>query len=427
MSHFDTIVAPITGGGVAAVAIVRLSGPEAWHIASQVFTPWNPQPLKAVHGRYAHGDDGLALPFEEGHSYTGEQAVELSIHGSPASVRDLVQACRKAGARMAEPGEFTQRAFLHGRIDLTQAEAVRDTIEAKTEAQLRLANLQREGSLRRRISELRDEIMKALAAVEASVDFSEEIGELDRNSTAASLRSVIDSVNALLETAGVARTLRLGLRVAIIGPPNAGKSSLLNAILGTERAIVTEIAGTTRDFVEEQIEIEGYPVVLIDTAGLRDSEDRVEALGIQRSRAIAANADCVWYVYDASIGWTQVDETAAGEKATIVANKADITCGDKGIPVSAMTGEGIPVLLKSLPLQADIAHREIVINPRHSESLNHARAALETAVITLESDRPPDLISVLLQDALAALGEITGETASPDMIARIFGDFCIGK
>jgi tRNA modification GTPase len=429
VTHFDTIVAPITGGGVAAVAIIRICGPEAWEIVSQVFSPWNPTPLRATHGTYKHGDDGLALPFEEGHSYTGDQTVELSIHGSPASVRELLNACIEAGARMAEPGEFTQRAFLNGRIDLTQAEAVRDTIESQTVAQLRLANLLREGSLRRKVEGLAREITGVLAAVEASVDFSEEIGDLDRDLAATKLQRVRAEIETLLETAHVSRILRKGLRVAIVGPPNAGKSSLLNAILGSDRAIVTELPGTTRDFVEEQIELDGFPVVLIDTAGLRESEERIESLGIQRSRAIAANADVIWYVYDASLGWTDADDTelSAFQSATAVANKSDLKAGQRGIPVSATTREGLPHLLKTLNLETDLAHREIVINQRHAELLTQTNQTLETAITTVQSDRPSDLISVLLQDALYALGQITGETAAPDMISRIFSDFCIGK
>ncbi|HVT13698.1 MAG TPA: tRNA uridine-5-carboxymethylaminomethyl(34) synthesis GTPase MnmE [Fimbriimonadaceae bacterium] len=428
-SHFDTIVAPITGSGSAAVVVVRISGPGAWAVASQVFSPWMPEPMRAVYGRYRHGDDGIALPFAEGHSYTGEEAVELSIHGSPASLRRLVEDCLAAGARMAEPGEFTQRAFLNGRIDLTQAEAVRDTIEARTEAQLRLANLQREGSLRRRMNSIREIVAKTLAAVEASVDFSEEIGELDRPAASARLRKAIREIEALLETAAASRILRQGVRVAIVGPPNAGKSSLLNAILGSDRAIVTEIPGTTRDFVEEQIEVGGIPVVLIDTAGLRDSDDRVESLGIQRSRAVAAGADHVWYVIDASVGASPEDDAAlaALPSSTLIANKCDLAKPARGLAVSASTGAGIAELLRSLPLDRDVAHREIAINSRHAELLQEARHLLELAVATLDSDRPDDLVSVLLQEALSTLGQITGETASPDMIARIFADFCIGK
>ncbi len=433
MTHFDTIVAPITGPGSGAVAIVRVSGPDAWRIASEVFDPWQPAPMKAVYGRYGHGDDGIALPFKEGQSYTGEEAVELSIHGSTESVRELVNSCIDAGARIAEPGEFTQRAFLNGRIDLTQAEAVRDTIEARTEAQLRLANFQRDGSLRRKVESLRGVIGRVLASIEAAVDFSEEIGELDLPLAIASLCDTLGAIDSLLETNRASRILRQGLRVAIVGPPNAGKSSLLNAILGTDRAIVTEVPGTTRDFVEEEIELNGIPVVLIDTAGLRDSNDRVELIGIERTRAIVAAADHVWYVYDSSIGWSEKDlsfvelHCSESRPVTVLANKCDLAEGEVGIPVSAATSEGLASLIQSLPIEAGLEHREIAINSRHAEHLASARESLDTAIRTLRVDRPTDLATVLLQEALAELGQITGETASPDMISRIFSNFCIGK
>lgn len=427
-SFFDTIVAPITGQGTAAVAVIRLSGPESWEIAGKVFSPWRPEPLRASHGHYIFGDDGIAIAFADGHSYTGEESAELSIHGSTASVRALLDACIAAGARLAEPGEFTLRAFLNGRIDLTQAEAVRETVEARTGAQLRLANLHREGALRRRIERIADIVLGQLAAIEASVDFSEEVGEYDAAAGILALSEARAETERLMSTAAISKLIRRGLRVAIVGPPNAGKSSLLNALLGRDRSIVTDVPGTTRDFVEEQIEVEGIPVSLIDTAGLRDSTDRVEAIGVERTRSVAAEADCIWYVYDSTAGWTASDEKASSElAATIVANKADLALGSPGIRVSALTSDGLPALLSSLPLAADLGHREVAINARQHELLADALAGIGGAIQTIESQRPPDLAVVQLRQACQALGSITGRTATHDMISRIFSDFCVGK
>lgn len=432
LSHFDSIVAPITGSSAAAVAIVRLSGPEAWSIASKVFDPWKPEHMRAAYGKLSSGDDGIALPFTHGHSYTGEEAVELSCHGSRAAVGELVAACIAAGARMAEPGEFTQRAFLNGRIDLTQAEAVRETIEASSSAQLRLANLHREGSLRRRVTDIRNAMFRVLAAIEATVDFSEEIGDLDRATATLDLQAQIGSIEQLLRTADTGRLIRQGLRIAIIGPPNAGKSSLLNALLKSDRALVTEIPGTTRDFVEEQIEVNGLPIVLIDTAGLRESDDRVESMGIQKSRAIAAAADLMWFVYDASVGLTDEDRrTSEGfQKLLYVANKIDLTreflLPPNSTGISAATGEGIPALLDTIP-DVELGAREFAISPRHSPPLQDARDAIEAAIAVLNADKPVDLATVFIGEALDRLGRITGETASEDMLHRIFSDFCIGK
>ncbi len=429
---FDTIVAPITGNQPAAVAWVRVSGPEAWRIASLVFKAWPTEPVshRAVFGAYIYGDSGLALPFEEGHSYTGEQSVELSLHGSSVSMRNLVESCIAEGARHAEPGEFTLRAFLNGRLDLTQAEAVRDTVDARTDSQLRAANFNRKGVLRREVSALRESVLTLLARVEASVDFSEEIGDLDRDRMAEGVRAMIDRLDQLLATADAGMIVRNGYRIAIVGPPNAGKSSLLNALLGEARSIVPAIAGTTRDYVEEVLEVAGIPVVLIDTAGLRSTEDLVETIGIERTRTIASNADEVWYLYDAVAGWTAVDDAVIQtieRPVTILANKSDLAPATVGTPISALTRAGLDTLLGTLSKSIHQVESGPLINLRHKPLLEQARIALSDCLKSMAADAPDDLLSVLLTEAASHLGAITGETATPDMIHRIFHDFCIGK
>ena len=433
MSPFDTIVAPITGSEPAAVAVIRLSGNEAWHIASKVFEHWPavPQPHHAVYGRYVTGDDGLALPFAEGHSYTGEQSVELSCHGSPASVRALVEACVKSGARPARPGEFTERAFLNGRIDLTQAEAVADTVSALTDAQLRLANLQREGRLHEAVAVLRNRVLKILAAVEASVDFEEEIGPLDRKTALTELSHVSEEVSALRRSANIGAILRHGLRIAIVGLPNAGKSSLFNAIVGRERAIVTPDPGTTRDYVEEKIDLGGIPVVLIDTAGLREANDAAESIGVERAIEQTRKANLIWYVFDASVGITPQDEALVSKmpQSFVIANKCDLARVPRFLNVSAKTGEGLEELTKNVTEYAEEARALEVppIDVRHKPLLDDTSSMIAEAIETIKHDRPDDLLSTFLRSAANYLGEITGETASADMIERIFADFCIGK
>ncbi len=436
MAHplHDTIVAPITGLQSAAVAIVRLSGPQSWDIAQKVFSPW-PEPVTprlARYGRFAHGDDGLALPFAEGHSYTGEQSVELNLHGSMASVRQLIDACVAAGARLAEPGEFTYRAFMNGRIDLTAAEGVRETIEAQTAFQLRQAHLLREGALNAAVSQVRDDVFGVLASVEATVDFSEEIGDLDRLGAVEELDSILHRVDDLLATEESGRLVREGFTVAIVGRPNAGKSSLLNAILRAERAIVTPIPGTTRDTIEEWAEIHGVKVRLIDTAGLREGEDAVETIGIQRARDAAQNADAIWYVYDAQAGWSKADKDECARLPTntdILANKSDLLVDPptRGRTISAVTGAGITALLEDLTRGFTEHEVGIAINARQAPLIQAARAALKSARQTLVDDIPVDLSAVHLRDAVMHLGQVTGETATEDMVSRIFRDFCIGK
>jgi tRNA modification GTPase len=431
-THFcNTIVAPITGAPPAAVSWVRLSGQDAWEIAAKVFVDWpNPvAPRFATYGRFSFADDGLAIPFEQGHSYTGEQSVELSVHGSRAAVANLVDACIAAGATLAEPGEFTLRAFMNGRIDLTQAEGVRDTCEAVTDRQLRAGARLREGRLSVDIANMRDSLIGLLAALEASVDFSEDIGEFDRANAASVITSVLERVAALIRTQPMGNIVRQGVRIAIIGPPNAGKSTLMNCLLGRERSIITAVPGTTRDFIEESAQWNGIPIVLVDTAGLRETSDPVESIGVSRSRDQANSADEAWYVYDAAIGWTDDDEKLVSQlsRTRIVGNKSDLAKPIRGDAISANTGSGVPELLATTMQPYESLGDGVWINERHEGSLRNAEEALTSLLGELEGDRPDDLLSVLLSQAIADLGEITGETASPDMIEKIFRGFCLGK
>ncbi len=434
--HTDTIVAPITGTQPAAVAIVRLSGPESWEIGSQIFSAWPAQPVShhATFGRVRTGDEALALPFADGHSYTGEESLEFSIHGSPASVKALIEECQREGARLAGPGEFTQRAFMNGRMDLSQAEGVRDTVMAQTEAQLRQANLHRDGALRKEVREMADEVTRLLAAVEASVDFSEEIGDLDRGHALEVLENLKAKAETLLATAAAGRILRHGFRIAIVGPPNAGKSSLLNVLLGVNRAIVSDVPGTTRDYLEEQADLGGVLCVLFDTAGLRERPGHVESIGIQLARAIASNADEIWYVYDSSLGWELSDDAAISHfdrSVFILANKSDLgpaaSQNNGSLALSAVTRAGLPALIEHVQGKLTRSDERPFINERHRVALEAALRGLISAVEAIKHDLPDDLVSVGLREVIARLGEITGETASPDIIDRIFHDFCIGK
>ncbi len=429
----DPIVAVITGPGPSPVAGVRLSGAGAWQIAAQVLPGLaTATPRTATYGSFVNGDDGLGILFDAA-SYTGEESAELFFHGSLASRRSILDACRSAGARMARPGEFTERAFLNGRIDLTQAEAVRDTIEAQTERQLKHANALRDGALRSKVSGLRAEAESCLAQVEATVDFSEEIGELDRPELLRRVGALRTQLAQLAETENAGRLLREGIRIAIVGRPNVGKSSLLNRILGSERAIVTEVAGTTRDTLEEAVEIAGFKCVLVDTAGLRETEDLVESLGVERSNEAIRTSDVVWFVFDASIGWTTDDQdllTKISGSPQRIANKVDL--GQTGvqpgeaIPVSAKTGQGLEDLYQSL--EQYVPHADsVTISSRCAVPLGMAIQALDEVATTLNSDLPDDLAAVGLREAISALGEIDGATAGEDLLDRIFHDFCVGK
>lgn len=430
----DTIVAPITGSQEAPVAIIRASGAESWRIARSVFggLPENPVARHAYFGKFSSGDDGICILFAEGHSFTGEAIAEFHVHGSLASVRHTVEACLKAGGRMANPGEFSYRALMNGVIDLSQAEGIAETITSRTERQLKHSNLMRTGAVKQHVSELSAQITRVLAHVEAAVDFSEEIGDLDKPATAAMLEPIIEHLKKRCWNSGKAQIVRSGITVAIIGKPNAGKSSLLNALLQSDRAIVTDIAGTTRDTLEEWIEVEGFPVRLIDTAGIRDSDNVIEQIGIQRTRDAAASAEMVWYLVDSTAGWSDSDETesdAFDAPVVTVATKTDLATPDfeHDVAISTVSLQGLEALVATLNPLLTMATEEMIFHPRHQEHYLMALENLASAHQTLLSEMPFDLASVGLRGALYELGMITGETASQDILERIFSEFCIGK
>ncbi len=430
----DVIAALITGPPPSGVAVIRLSGAGAWETGRSVF-PSLPRPVVshvATYGHFTTGDDGLALPFAHGKSFTGEESVELSIHGSAASIQALLEACIAAGARLAEPGEYTLRAFMNGRIDLSQAEGVRATVDSRTAAQLKQANRLRSGQASHHAKEIRDQIVTVLTAVEASTDFSEEIGELDHELARTRLTKIREQIIETIKAAPASRVLMQGLTVVIAGQPNAGKSSLLNRLLGSDRAIVTEFAGTTRDTVEEVVEFGGVLCRLVDTAGLRESEDPIERAGIHRSLEALESSHMVLYVYDSQVGWQEADETSISRMnapVIVVANKSDLPgSAGRGLSVSCATGDGLQQLQDAISrLIPKVTDEMPYLLDRHLKSFQAALSGIEAALATIGSDVPDDLLAIDLRSASRHLGEISGETTPDDIIDRIFHDFCIGK
>ena len=434
----DTIIALCTGAPPTAVAMVRLSGPEAYRIAGAVFAPFDPEPRRAAYGRFGFGDDGIALPFPRGGSYTGEETVELSLHGGRASVDALLDACLRAGARPARPGEFTLRAFANGLLDLTQAEAVVETVEAQTAVELRAAHRNREGGLRRAVKTIRADLRALLAEVEARIDFSEELGDLDPDEVSEGARKLSSRTLDLLQRGTAVHLARRGRRIALVGRPNAGKSSLLNALVGHARAIVTELPGTTRDTLEETVTLGAARLVLIDTAGVRETDERVEAEGIARTFGAMEGADEIWMLVDGTRGWSPEDDamavgmSAVGRRPDLVVwTKKDLSpqpplqdepLGEgESVYVSVVTGEGMDALAARYPESPDAPP----VNDRQAAALDPAARVLREASDV--PDAPPDLLAVLLREADRHLGTVLGDTVPADLLNELFSRFCVGK
>ena len=439
-----TIVSPATPPGTGGVAIVRLSGGDVARIGA-VMLGELPAPREARYRVFRNRageriDEGLALYFPGPNSFTGEDVLELHGHGGPVLVAMLVAAAIELGARQAEPGEFSKRAFLNGRIDLAQAEAIADLIAAGSEQAARAALRSLDGEFSATVHALVDALTTTRLYVEAAIDFpEEEIDFLGDRALEAKLDDCTQRFDALLRDAQRGRLLRDGYQVVLVGRPNAGKSSLMNRLSGEDTAIVTEIAGTTRDILRETLSLDGLVVELVDTAGLRDDPDRVEEEGIRRAREALSRADACLWVQDASSPDSPADEPIpAGAKLSIVRNKIDLTGEEPGltpgapptIAVSAVTGAGIEALREHLKSEAgvgDLGEGVYTARRRHLDAIERARIRFEAGRDALATARAGELLAEELRAAQDALAEITGEFTPDDLLGRIFSEFCIGK
>lgn len=429
---FGPIAAPITALG-GAVAVIRVDGADSWSLSRSVLaSKVEASPRRSIYAKFVNGDDGLVTFFQKGSSFTGNEGFECAVHGSPASVRHLLELLYREGCAPARPGEFSERAFLNGRIDLTQAEAIDETVRAITDRQLRLANENRDGALRLRIEKALDPLQTVIATLEAHVDFSEELGDPDPDDLIAKLQDSLQELRTLAEAEHYGRLIRNGIRTALLGRPNAGKSSLFNALLGSNRAIVTDIEGTTRDYLEDHFEIDGLLFTLIDTAGLRNSSDVVEEEGIRRTRTQAESADLILYLFDGSKGWTDEDESeyerlsALNASLLRVATKADLQTMREELSISTLTGDGFPELRKRLVSLVPETEPGTP-NARHKVELESASESIEAAVASIRHALPMDLAVTHLRSAEFSLGAIIGLSPSGDVLDRIFSKFCIGK
>lgn len=459
MFREDTIVAISTPPGEGAIGIVRMSGEQSLEIASRLFRQKNGRPIerqdhrRMLYGHVVQGervvDEVLLVPMYAPATYTREDLVEIHCHGGIVPLTEIVKLALENGASMAEPGEFTKRAFLNGRLDLAQAESVMDLIKAKTPQGFEVAYHQLEGHLSGKVSEIRASLLSGMAQLEVCIDYPEEdLEEMTYAEMTSIFMSAEAKVTGLLSGSETGRILREGLSTVIVGKPNVGKSSLLNALLRESRAIVTDIPGTTRDIIEETLNIRGVPVKLVDTAGIRETDDLVEKLGVERSKAFFNKADLVIFVLNAAEVLSHEDEEIMkylkNRRAIVLLNKSDLNPVLSEMELRERLGE-VPLIKTSLiheegiqALEDEIAklvygghgsfsERDLVTNLRHQDALRRASKALGEALISCKACMPYDFLQVDVKNAYEALGEITGDTVENDLITKIFSQFCLGK
>lgn len=457
----STIAAISTAPAIGGIGIVRMSGKDCFEVLEKIFKPKNPEAIENIAGyRIKYGtivnpetnrvvDEVLVSYFKCPKSYTAENMCEINSHGGIVVLREILELCLKNGAELAKPGEFTERAFLNGRIDLTQAEAIIDIINAKSTREAQESANQLEGYLSRKINEIREKIMDIMVNIEANIDYPEyDVEEVSNKDAENKLKEIENELIKLSKTFENGKILKEGVKIAIIGSPNAGKSSLLNSMLKEERAIVTDIAGTTRDIIEEQISIEGIPFKVIDTAGIRDAKDKIEQIGIEKSKKAANEADVILAVFDSSVPLNDEDREILNllkhKKSIIVLNKTDLKqivnneCKEiqdvntEVINISLKNNEGLERIYESLVKmfnlnQINLDNELTITNIRHQELINKAIESTRMALNDLNNSMPIDIISINIKEILEHLGEITGDNVSEDIIKSIFAKFCLGK
>lgn len=447
----DTIVALATPLGRSGIGVIRLSGEKSLEITGKLVRDesFNPQPrfasLKKIYDIQTGEllDEAVIIFFKSPQSFTGEDVIEISCHGSPIILRQIIDFCLRLDARMAEAGEFSLRALANGQMNLSQAEAIRDLIDAQTVASARQAVRQLRGEFSNQLQPLKDKLLDVIVVLESALEFVEDdLPDFQMEKIKENLYAIIDELEKLTSTFQAGKLLREGLKVALIGRPNVGKSSLFNALLGQERAIVTEIAGTTRDQLHEKLSIGGIPISLIDTAGLRETIDTVESIGVERSKRIIADADLVVVILDGSQEITHEDREIISQvkdlthivtinKSDLEQSVSDLNGDSKFLKISAKTGEGLKELQRAViePFSSQEFENSgfLVSDARHNDLLLRAKTEIQTSLQLLDEKASEEIVLIGLHNAIRFLGQITGETTTEDMLTRVFSTFCIGK